>query len=204
MRLNVVKVIRRSVALFAHHPLGLLWVLIQTFVVMLFSLGTWAGPMLVGLYAVLIRYVRDGAWQPERLWGRYTFNNLLGGVVFVLVNLAIYLVGVPSLNFHPLLNFAVLFVFSSAVTLLWFYTFQLLSEQDQPWQTAVRQGWRLVLQGGLGQHVGLILILALLSALASSGQNTPLLLQLLVLLIFLVFSVLLQTSAYVMLRDQPK
>ena len=204
MALNIREVIRRSINLFAQHPLGLLWVLMQTGVVMIFSLGTWTGPMLVGLYTVLLRYVRENKWQPEQLWGKYSFNNLLSGVIFVLVNLAIFLVGLPLFEFNLLLNIVVSFVFSSAITLLWFYTFQVLSEQDQPWASAVRQGWQLVQQGGVGAHLVLILILTLLNVLVSVSQTTPLLVQFLVLLIFLVFSVLVQTTAYVILQASPE
>jgi hypothetical protein len=202
MTLRVGEVVRRSINLFAQHPLGLLWVLLQTGVVILFSLGTWMGPMLVGLYTVLIRYVRQNQWQPEQLWGKYSFNNLLGGVIFLLVNLAIFLVGLPLFEFNLILNIVVSFLFSSAITLLWFYTFQVLSERDQPWASAVRQGWQLVQRGGVGAHLILILILALLNVLVSLGQNTPIFVQLLVLLIFLVFSVLVQTTAYVMLEAE--
>ena len=205
MSLNVAEIIRRSVRLFAQHPLGLLWVLLQTALIMIFSLGTWTGPILVGLYKVLLVYARTGNWQPDQLWGKYSFNNLLAGIVFVLVNLAIFLVGLPLLEFNIILNFLISFVFSSAIALLWFYTFQVLSERDQPWQSALRQGWQLVQRGGVGAHLVLILILALLNLLVAAGQNTPIPIQLLVLLIFAGFSVLIQATAYASLTvDEQK
>ncbi len=164
--------------------------------VIVFSLGTLTGPMLVGLYRVLLAYTREGTWQPEQLWGKTTLNNLYGGIVYFAMLFAVFLIGIPVSNASEPVALLVNFVAYGVIRLLWFYTFQILSDHDQPWTSALRKGWNLQ-SSSLGAHLLLTLLLNLLLFLPTDTAGWVL--QFLVLLIVSGFSVLAQTVAYALL-----
>jgi hypothetical protein len=87
--LSLARVLYVTLRIFAHHPLGVLWV---TFVALLFSFvsfGILIGPMQVGFNAVMLRYLRRGEWAPELLWQQFRREAFLAGWVY----LALLLVG---------------------------------------------------------------------------------------------------------------
>lgn len=80
--------------------------------VIVFSLGTLTGPMQVGLFRVLVGYARDGTWQPQQLWGNTTLSNLYGGIVFLAIQLAALLIGIPLQGVLIELVLLITFVFN--------------------------------------------------------------------------------------------
>lgn len=198
--LNVPQVLSRSFQLLLQHPVGVLWVLVQALLVSLFTLGIYTGPMQVGLFSVLLRYVRTGEWVPGELWGKMTSHNLPAGIVFVAMQVAILLIGVPISNASAL--FATLFTFlaATAVTLLWFYTFQILSDHDKPWTQAIREGWHLMGRGNWAAHILLIVIVNLLNLIPTDTLGPVF--QIVILLILNGFATLVQTVAYSRLEPE--
>jgi len=198
--LNVPQVLSRSFQLLLQHPIGVLWVLLQALLVSFFTLGIYTGPMQVGLYSVLLRYVRSNEWAPQELWGKMTSHNLPAGIVFVAMQVAVLLVGLPITNASGLVGAAFTFIAATAITLLWFYTFQILSDHDKPWTLAIREGWHLMGRGNWGAHILLIVLLNLLNLIPTDSVGTVL--QVVILLILTGFSTLAQTVAYSRLEPE--
>ncbi|RDI95675.1 hypothetical protein DV704_05195 [Meiothermus sp. QL-1] len=159
-------VLAQSLRLLLQRPLGVLALLGQALLVSLASLGLLTGPMQVGIYRVLLGYIREGVWRPEALWGGFSPQALVGGVVFAASSLAAFAVGGPLLEPHPLPGL----LGQGVLQLLWFYTFQLMADRALPWPTALRQGWRMLGQGGLGRH---LLLAGALEALAFLSTLLP-------------------------------
>lgn len=170
-------------------------------VVITLSLGTLMGPMLVGLYRVLLPYARSGHWQPNQLWGKTTLNNLYGGIVYFAMLFAVFIIGVPVQNASMELGLLIGFLSYGVVRLFWFHTFQILSDHDQPWIQALRQGWNLEIPR-LGSHLLLVLLINLPLILPVDSLNN-IVLEFLLVHILLSFSVVVQAVAYVALVPQP-
>jgi len=185
-----------------HNPLGVLWLQLQATLVSIFTLGVLAGPMQVGLFSVLLHYVRTGEWKPERLWGHVARQNVLAGLVYVAFGLAVLVVGLPFAQTSPalstLFNFATLLV----VNLVWFYTFLFMTEQPMHWTAAIRKGWDLMQRGGLLAHVILIAVLQLLNSLPT--DTVPIPIQAVILLVLFTFATLNQSVAYAQLRSKER
>lgn len=195
--LHIGQVLARSFKLLVRHPLGIIWLMVQALLVSIFSLGLMAGPMQVGLYTVLLRYVRSGDWNPEALWGKATMDNTMAGMVFAASALAAFAVGMPVAVPNPLLASVLSYVGLVAFHLLWFYTFQVIADDDQVWPKAIRKGWDLMQRGGLGQHFLLIAILELLVLVSTLGTQVPF--QVATYLLLLGFSTVARTVAYAQL-----
>ncbi len=195
--LEIGKVLTRSFGLLAQHPLGIVWLLIQALLVSLFTLGLLAGPMQVGLYTVLIRHARTGVWHPEALWGHTSGHNMVAGMVFVTSALAAFVVGLPVAVPNALLASLLGYLGLMAINLLWFYTFQIMVDDEQTWPKAIRKGWDLMQQGGLGQHLLLIAILEALVLISTLSTRLPL--QISMYLLLLGFSTVARAVAYVQL-----
>lgn len=195
--LNVGRVLSRSFRLLAQHPVGIVWLLVQALMVSVFSLGLMAGPMQVGVYTVLMRYARTGVWNPEALWGNPTAHNIVAGIVFVASTLAAFVVGLPIAVPNALLASLLGYLGLAAINLLWFYTFQIMVDDDQTWPKAIRKGWDLMQQGGLLKHILLIAILE--SLVLVSTLSTWLPFQVTMYLLLLGFSTVARTVAYVQL-----
>ncbi|GEM86437.1 MULTISPECIES: hypothetical protein [Meiothermus] len=198
--LNVPQVLIRSLQLLLQHPIGVLWVLIQALLVSFFTLGIYTGPMQVGLFSVLLHYVRNGEWAPNELWGKMTSHNLPAGIVFVAMQVAVLLIGVPLSSASPLVATLFTFAAATAITLLWFYTFQILSDHDKPWTQAMREGWHLIGRGNWGAHLLLIVVLNLLNLIPTDTVGP--ILQIVILLILNGFATLAQTVAYSRLEPE--
>ncbi len=197
MVLRVGQVLSRSVGLLARHPLGIVWLLVQALLVSIFTLGILAGPMQVGLYTVLMRYARTGAWQPEALWGNTTGHNIVAGIVFVTSALAAFVVGLPFTVPNAAVASVLSFVGLFAINLLWFYAFQIMVDDDQTWPKAMRKGWDLMQQGGPWNHLLLIAILESLVLVSTLSTWIPL--QITMYLLLLGFSTVARAVAYVQL-----
>jgi len=195
--LRIGQVLTRSFRLLAQHPIGIVWLLIQALLVSIFTLGIMAGPMQVGVYTVLVHYARTGAWNPEALWGNTTRHNIVAGIVFVASALAAFVVGLPVAVPDPLLASLLSYLGLVAINLLWFYTFQIMADDDQTWPRAIRKGWDLMQQGGLGSHLLLIAILELLILVSTLSTWIPF--QVAVYLLLLGFSTVARAVAYVQL-----
>ncbi|RIH81667.1 hypothetical protein Mlute_02731 [Meiothermus luteus] len=191
------QVLAQSLGLLARRPLGVLGLLAQALLVSLLSLGLLTGPMQVGVYAVLLDYARGGPWQPQGLWGHLTLRHLVAGWVYGASVLAVFWVGLSPVAPQPSLAAGLGFVGMVAVQLLWFYTFQIMTESPIPWPEALRQGWGLVLRGGLLRHLGLIALLEGLILLAPLLGWLPL--QFAAYLALLGLSTLVRAVAYVRL-----
>jgi hypothetical protein len=195
--LNIGNVLTRSFRLLAQHPLGIVWLLVQALLVSIFTLGVMAGPMQVGVYTVLMRYARSGVWSPEEIWGKSTGHNMVAGIVFVATALGAFVVGLPFAVPHTLLAAVLGFLGLVAINLLWFHTFQIMVDDDQTWPRAIRKGWDLMQQGGLGGHFLLIALLESLVLVSTLTQVVPL--QIAMFLLLLGFSTLARAVAYVQL-----
>ena len=195
--LDIGGVLTRSFGLLAQHPVGIVWLLVQALLVSVFTLGLMAGPMQVGVYNVLARYARTGAWNPEALWGNTTGHNIVAGIVFVTSALAAFVVGLPLAAPNPLLASLLSYGGLAAINLLWFYTFQIMVDDNQTWPRAIRKGWDLMQQGGLGRHFLLIAVLELLVLVSTLSTWIPL--QIAMYLLLLGFSTLARAVAYVQL-----
>lgn len=197
MVLNLGRVLTRSFGLLAQHPFGIIWLLIQALLVSVFTLGVLAGPMQVGIYMVLMRYARTGEWQPEVLWGNTTGHNIAAGIVFVASAVAAFVVGLPFTVPNAALASVLSFMGLAAINLLWFYTFQIMVDDDQIWPNAIRKGWDLMQQGGLGNHLLLIAILESLVLVSTLSTLVPF--QVVMYLLLLGFSTVARAVAYVQL-----
>ncbi len=195
--LKLSQVLTRSFGLLAQHPLGIVWLLIQALLVSVFTLGLLAGPMQVGVYTVLMRYARTGEWRPEALWGNTTGHNIAAGIVFVASAVAAFVVGLPFTVPDAALASVLSFVGLFAINLLWFYTFQIMVDDDQVWPNAMRKGWDLMQQGGLGNHLLLIAILESLVLVSTLSTWIPF--QTAMYLLLLGFSTVARAVAYVQL-----
>ncbi len=195
--LDIGRVLVRSFGLLAQHPLGIIWLLVQALLVSVFTLGIMTGPMQVGVYTVLMRYARTGVWGPEALWANTTGHNMVAGVVFAATALAAFVVGLPLASPNVFLASVLSFVGLAAINLLWFYTFQIMVDQDQTWPRAMRKGWDLMQQGGLGRHFLLVVILESLILVSTLTMLVPL--QLGMYLLLLGFSTVARAVAYVQL-----
>lgn len=195
--LNIAQVLTRSFGLLAEHPFGIVWVLVQALLVSIFTLGLMTGPMQVGVYTVLIRYARTSNWSPESLWGHTSPHNIVAGIVFVASALAAFAVGLPIAVPHTLLAAILSYVGLAAINLLWFYTFQIMVDDDQPWPRAIRKGWDLMQQGGLGKHLLLIAILESLVLISTLSTWIPF--QITIYLLLLGFSTVARAVAYAQL-----
>lgn len=193
--LDIVKVLIHSFGLLARHPVGIVWLLVQALLVSIFTLGFLAGPMQVGVYTVLVRYARTGEWNPEALWGHTTGHNITAGVVFVASALAAFIVGLPTSVPNPWLASLLSYLGLAAINLLWFYTFQIMVDDDQTWPSAIRKGWDLMQQGGLLNHLWLIAILESLILVSTLSTWIPL--QISMYLLLLGFSTVARAVAYV-------
>jgi hypothetical protein len=192
----------RSLSLLLKHPLGLALVFLQVVAVTICTAGIMLGPMLVGFYRVLLKYVRQNTWAPEELWGHATRHNLTAGIVFAAMHLAVFLFGLPLASTSPLLAGLFNFCGAVAVALLWFYTFPILSDKDQPWVDALRAGWHKVQRSNLVAHVALVGLLNTLRLLPSDSGGIAL--QLVLLLLIGGFSALAQTTAYTLVAQPTK
>ncbi|GIW27972.1 MAG: hypothetical protein KatS3mg070_1335 [Meiothermus sp.] len=195
--LNIVQVLSRSVGLLAQHPVGIVWLLVQALLVSVFTLGLMAGPMQVGIYTVLVRYARTGLWNPEALWGHTNAHNIGAGIVFVASTLAAFVVGLPIAVPNTLLAAVLSYLGLAAINLLWFYTFQIMVDDDQAWPGAIRKGWDLMQQGGLLNHLVLIAILESLVLVSTLSTWIPF--QIVVYLLLLGFSTVARAVAYTQL-----
>lgn len=195
--LNIAQVLTRSFGLLAEHPFGIVWVLVQALLVSIFTLGLMAGPMQVGVYTVLLHYARTGNWNPESLWGHTNTHNIVAGIVFVASALAAFAVGLPIAVPNTLLAAIFSYVGLAAINLLWFYTFQIMVDDDQPWPRAIRKGWDLMQQGGLGKHLLLIAILESLVLISTLSTWIPF--QIAMYLLLLGFSTVARAVAYAQL-----
>lgn len=195
--LNIAEVLTRSFGLLAKHPVGIVWLLVQALLVSLFTLGLLAGPMQIGVYTVLIRYARTGQWTPEALWGQVNSHNVVAGVVFVASALAAFVVGLPVAVPNALLAAVLSYLGLAAINLLWFYTFQIMVDDDQPWPRAIRKGWDLIQQGGLLNHLLLIAILESLVLVSTLSTWIPF--QVVMYALLLGFSTVARAVAYTQL-----
>lgn len=192
--LNVSQVLSRSFQLFMHNPLGILWLQLQAIVISAVTLGILAGPMQVGVYSVLLGYIRRGEWQPGELWGKTTRQNILAGLVYVAFFLAVLVVGLPFSQAAPWIALIFGFVTALAVNLIWFYTFQVLTDQSMHWIPAIRRGWDLMQQGGFFAHFWLIVFLQFLNSLPT--DTVPIPIQAIILLVLFTYATLCQAVAY--------
>ncbi|GEM84497.1 MAG: hypothetical protein KatS3mg074_623 [Meiothermus sp.] len=195
--LDIGRALTRSFGLLAQHPVGIVWLLVQALLVSIFTLGLMAGPMQVGVYTVLMRYARTGQWDPQALWGNTTGHNIVAGIVFVTSALAAFVVGLPVAVPNALLASLLGYLGLAAINLLWFYTFQIMVDDDQTWPKAIRKGWDLMQQGGLLNHLLLIAILE--SLVLVSTLSTWLPFQVAMYLLLLGFSTVARAVAYVQL-----
>ncbi len=195
--LNTGEVITRSIGLLAQHPIGIVWLLVQALLTSAFTLGLMAGPMQVGVYTVLMRYARTGQWNPQALWGNTTSHNIVAGIVFVASALAAFVVGLPVAVPNTLLASLLGYLSLAAINLLWFYTFQIMVDDDQTWPKAIRKGWDLMQQGGLLNHLLLIAILESLVLVSTLSTWIPF--QIVMYLLLLGFSTVARAVAYVQL-----
>lgn len=195
--LNIGQVLTRSFGLFAQHPVGIVWLLVQALLISVFTLGLMAGPMQVGVYTVLMRYARTGHWNLQALWGNSTGHNIVAGIVFVASALAAFVVGLPVAVPNALLASLLGYLSLAAINLLWFYTFQIMVDDDQTWPKAIRKGWDLMQQGGLLNHLLLIAILESLVLVSTLSTWIPF--QIVMYLLLLGFSTVARAVAYVQL-----
>ncbi|MCS7069039.1 MAG: hypothetical protein RMK51_03695 [Meiothermus sp.] len=195
--LDLGQVLTRSFGLLAQHPLGIVWLLVQALLVSVCTLGLMAGPMQVGVYTVLMRYARTGQWNPEALWGNTTGHNMVAGIVFGASALAAFVVGLPVTVPNALLASVLGYAGLAAINLLWFYTFQIMVDDDQTWPRAIRKGWDLMQQGGLLKHLLLIAILESLVLVSTLSTWVPF--QVVMYLLLLGFSTVARAVAYVQL-----
>ncbi|GIW24244.1 hypothetical protein [Meiothermus sp.] len=195
--LNIGQVLSRSLGLLAQHPVGIVWLLVQALLVSVLTLGLLSGPMQVGVYTVLMRYARTGEWNPEALWGNTTGHNIVAGIVFGASALAAFVVGLPLAVPNALLASLLGYVSLAAINLLWFYTFQIMVDDDQTWPRAIRKGWDLMQQGGILNHLLLIAILESLVLVSTLSTWIPF--QIVMYLLLLGFSTVARAVAYVQL-----
>jgi hypothetical protein len=202
LMLSLARVLSVTLGIFAHHPLGVLWV---TFVALLFSFvsfGILIGPMQVGFNAVMLRYLRRGEWAPELLWQQFRREAFLAGWVYLALLLVGLVVPLPLERFSPAVAELLRFAANTVLGLLWFYPFQYLAEQHGSWTWAVREGWHLILRAGVPRHVLLVLLLQLINYVPT-GTSLPLL-DLFVLVLLVGISGLIGVVAYVQLNPQPQ
>jgi hypothetical protein len=199
--LNLTQVLLVTLRIFAHNPLGVLWV---TFVAVLFSFvsfGILIGPMQVGFNAVMLRYLRQGEWVPDLLWQQFRRQAFLAGWVYLALLLVGLVVPLPLERFSPVVAELLRFAANAVLGLLWFYPFQYLAERHGPWTWAVREGWHLILRAGVPAHVLLVLLIQLINYVPT-GTSLPLL-DLFVLVLLIGISGLIGVVAYVQLNPQP-
>jgi len=202
LMLSLARVVSVTLGIFAHHPLGVLWV---TFVALLFSFvsfGILIGPMQVGFNAVMLRYLRRGEWAPELLWQQFRREAFLAGWVYLALLLVGLVVPLPLERFSPVVAALLGFAANAVLALLWFYPFQYLAERHMPWTEAVREGWHLILRAGVPRHVLLVLLIQLINYVPT-GASVPVL-DLFVLVLLVGLSGLIGVVAYAQLNPEPQ
>jgi hypothetical protein len=202
--LSVRQVLARTTALFFQQPLPILWLVFASLSLSLLSLGLLAGPMQVGLYRSLLHRIRQGVWDVGLLWDRANINayTLPAGLVFAVLLVALVVFGRPLENLSQIALTAFNFVTGLVLNLLWFYTFQVMADQPQPWVAAMRKGWQLMQSGGWRTHILLAGLLTLLTLLPTDAVEPVL--QILVTIILLSYANLAQTVAYATVVDTMK
>lgn len=201
--LSIAQVLAKATPLFFQQPLPILWLVFASLMVSLLSLGLLAGPMQVGLYRALLHRLRTGTWELGLLWDRANINpySVSAGLIFAVLLVALIIFGRPLENLAAILLTAFNFVTGLVLNLLWFYTFQVLADQPQPWIPAMRKGWQLMQKGGWGAHILLGSLLTLLTLLPTDTVGP--FMQIVVTIILLSFANLSQTVAYQMVTSEP-
>lgn len=120
------------------------------------TLGILAGPLVAGLYGVVVKRVRDGQ-QPEvgdvfgqmsRFWSFFAAALVLG-----------ILIGLASLTI----------VGGVLLAAIWLYVFPRMVDRGIGLGEAMGTSWRMVKEAGFWEHVALVLIVAVIGSLANGA-----------------------------------
>jgi len=144
--------LKRGFSLFLQDVLPLVVGALLTLVLGALSVGILGGPMLAGLYSMVLRRVREGR------------TPAIGDVFSRFDRFGAYLLAFYGLGILTAIGFALLVVPGLYLTAIWLYVFPVLIDRPLGVGQAMDESRRMVDRAGTGAHFGLALVLVVISA----------------------------------------
>jgi len=139
-------------------------------VLSILTLGILAGPLAAGLYGMVVKRVRDG--QPAGVGDVFSQMNRFWSF-FAAALVLVVLIGLASLTI----------IGGILLATIWLYVFPLMVDRGMGISDAMGESYRLVRTAGFWEHLALVIVFIVISALADGALTilaTPFLVALVV------------------------
>ena len=151
--LDIARVFKQAWRLFADDIGPLLIGTLIACILSVLTIGILAGPLVAGLYGMVVGRVRDGR-RPQVGDVFAGFDRF--GAYFVAALVLVVLIGLASITI----------VGGFLLATIWIYVFPLMVDRRMGLGEAMKTSKDMVLEGGFWEHLALIIVFAVISAVA--------------------------------------